>query len=53
MSIFFVILSAVLLASAIGVVGCRNPIYSALCLVVNLVGVAALYAMLEAHFLAA
>jgi NADH-quinone oxidoreductase subunit J len=53
MSIFFVIISAVLLASAIGVVGCKNPIYSALCLVVNLVGVAALYAMLEAHFLAA
>jgi NADH-quinone oxidoreductase subunit J len=49
----FFILSIVLLASAAGVIAFRNPIYSALCLVVNLVGVAALYAMLEAHFLAA
>lgn len=41
-----------LLASAIGVVLFRNVLYSALCLIINLLVVAALFATLGAHFLA-
>ncbi|MCI5064159.1 NADH-quinone oxidoreductase subunit J [bacterium] len=52
MPLVFVILSALLIASAVGVILFRNPIHSALCLVVNLVGVACVFAALEAHFLA-
>ena len=52
MSLVFIILSAILLASAIGVVIAQNPIHSALCLIVNLVGVACVFASLDAHFLA-
>ncbi|WKZ56499.1 MAG: NADH-quinone oxidoreductase subunit J [Bdellovibrionota bacterium] len=53
MMILFALLGALVIASAIGVVALRHPIHSALCLVLNLVGVAALYAMLDAHFLSA
>ena len=42
----------VVLLSALGVVIFRNPIYSALCLITNLLCVAGLFAMLDAHFLA-
>lgn len=38
--------------SALGVVCLRNPLYSAFSLVVNLLAVAGLYAMMDAHFLA-
>jgi NADH-quinone oxidoreductase subunit J len=44
--------AAVLLVSALGVVLSRNSIYSALWLVLSLLATAALYAMLQAHFLA-
>lgn len=40
------------LASAVCVVGLRNPLFSAFALVVNLLAVAGLYAALDAHFLA-
>lgn len=52
MSFLFFVLSVLLVASALGVVFFKNPIYSALCLIVNLLGVAGLYAMLNAHLLA-
>lgn len=52
MFFFFAIFSLVLLLSAVGVVAFRNPLYSALCLVVHLIGVACLFAQLGAHFLA-
>jgi len=52
MSIVFILLSAVLLASALGVILMKNAIHSALCLVVHLVGVACVFAALDAHFLA-
>jgi NADH-quinone oxidoreductase subunit J len=48
----FLLLSLFSIATAIGVVALRNPIHSALCLVANLLGVAALFASLDAHFLA-
>ncbi len=48
----FGLMALLLLASAFGVVLCKNPIHSALCLVTNLLGVAVLFAMLDAHFLA-
>ena len=46
------VLSLIALVAAIAVVVNRNPLYSALALVVNLLAVAGLYALLEAHFLA-
>ena len=49
----FWITALVLLLSAGGVLLSRNPMHSALWLILNLVGVAALYAQLDAHFLAA
>lgn len=48
----FYLFSLILLVSAVGVVGFKNPINSALCLVLNMTCVAAFFAMLEAHFLA-
>lgn len=48
----FYIISVILLLAAIGVVGFLNPIYSALCLITNMLCVAALFALLDAHFLA-
>jgi NADH-quinone oxidoreductase subunit J len=48
----FFLLSAVVVLSGLAVVALRNPIHSALSLVVNLLAVAALFAMLDAHFLA-
>ena len=48
----FFLLSAAIVLSGVAVVAFRNPIHSALSLVVNLLAVAALFAMLDAHFLA-
>lgn len=52
MELLFYLISVVLVVASIGVVLFKNPIYSALALVANLVSVAALFAMLDAHFLA-
>jgi NADH-quinone oxidoreductase subunit J len=49
----FVILAAVAVGSALGLILKRNPIHGALFLVVNLASVAALYLTLGAEFLAA
>ena len=48
----FVLLAALVVGSALGVILLRNPIHSALFLTINLAGVAALYLMLKAQFLA-
>ena len=48
-----IVLSLILLLSAVGVMAFRDPISSALCLIANLLTVAVLFALLEAHFLAA
>ena len=53
MTLEFLIYAVLLLASASGVVGFHNPIRSGLCLIVNLLTVAAMFASLGAHFLAA
>ena len=52
MMIAFLILSAVIVISALGVVVLENPIYSALSLITNLFFVAGMFALLDAHFLA-
>ncbi len=52
MEIGFYLLSIVLIVTAVMVVAFKNPIYSGLSLVLNLVTVAALFATLDAHFLA-
>lgn len=52
-NLFFYIISPLLIATALGVVACRNPIHSGLYLVGNLLGVACIYAYLDAHFLSA
>lgn len=49
----FSILTVLLIASALGVVLSHNPINSALCLILNMMGIACLFASLDAHFLAA
>jgi NADH-quinone oxidoreductase subunit J len=53
MSIAGFIISFFAIVSGLGVVAFRNPLFSAFSLVVNLLAVAALYAVLGAHFLAA
>jgi NADH-quinone oxidoreductase subunit J len=53
MTLTVALLSIVLLITAIAVVASRSPIVSALALVGNLITVAAFYAALNAHFLAA
>ena len=53
MMIVFIVAALLTVASGIGVVAFKNPIHSALSLVANLLGVAALFAALDAHFLAA
>ena len=50
--IIFYFFSAVLIASALGVVTVRNPVYSALLLVLAFVTSAGLWLLLEAEFLA-
>lgn len=51
--LFFILVSAVCLASAAGVVLSRQPVHSALFLLVNFAVLAVLYVTLEAQFLAA
>lgn len=51
--LFFIVIGAVCLASAIGVVTSRIPIHSALYMFVNFISLAVLYVTLEAQFLAA
>ena len=51
MEILFFIMAVILVGSGIAVIALRNPIYSALSLILNLVTVAAIFAQLEAHFL--
>ena len=48
----FLIIAAIITVGGVGVVTCRNPVYSALWLIVNLLGVACMFALLDAHFLA-
>ena len=52
MEIGFFVMALIIVVSAIGVVVSKNPIHSALCLVANLLTVAAIFASLDAHFLA-
>ena len=51
--IVFVVAAAIVLVGAIGVVLSRNPVHSALFLVQTLFGVAVLFLLQDAHFLAA
>lgn len=50
--VIFLILALIITLTALGVVLFRNPINSALCLIANMLCIAGLFAMLEAHFLA-
>lgn len=52
MSFMGFVIGTIAIISAIGVVGFRNPLFSAFSLVTNLLAVAGLYAVLDAHFLA-
>ena len=52
LGVFFVC-AAIVLAGAFGVIFLRNPVHSALSLVMTLFGVAVLFVAQEAHFLAA
>lgn len=49
----FIVAAAIILVGSIGVVASRNPVHSALFLVQTLFGVAVLFVLQEAHFLAA
>lgn len=49
----FLVLAVLVIVSAVAVVSFQNTIHSALALIANLLGVAGLFATLEAHFLAA
>ena len=49
----FLVSAVVILAGAVGVIASRNPVHSALMLVMTLFGVAVLFVAQEAHFLAA
>ena len=51
--IVFVVAAIIILSGAIGVVASRNPVHSALFLIQTLFGVAVLFVLQEAHFLAA
>jgi NADH-quinone oxidoreductase subunit J len=51
--IVFVLATAMVIAGALGVVLMRNPVHSALGLVLTLFGIAVHFVALEAHFLAA
>jgi len=52
-TVVFVMAAAIVLAGALGVIVARNPVHSALMLVMTLFGVAVLFVAQEAHFLAA
>ncbi len=49
----FIVAAALILVGAVGVVASRNPVHAALFLVQTLVGVALLFVLNDAHFLAA
>jgi NADH-quinone oxidoreductase subunit J len=49
----FLVAAVVILTGAIGVIASRNPVHSALMLVMTLFGVAVLFVAQDAHFLAA
>jgi NADH-quinone oxidoreductase subunit J len=51
--VLFVVLGAIAIAAALGVIIARKPIYSALSLLVNFCSLAGLYLLLNAQFLAA
>jgi NADH-quinone oxidoreductase subunit J len=51
-SIFFYLFSAVVIASAVMVIGARNPVHSVLFLILAFVNAAALFILLGAEFLA-
>ena len=50
--ILFYAFALVLLAAAVGVIAVRNPVHSALCLVLTFFSAAAIWLLLEAEFLA-
>ncbi|GJM37255.1 MAG: hypothetical protein DHS20C19_06220 [Acidimicrobiales bacterium] len=52
-TIVFIVGAAIILTGGLGVVAARNPVHSALFLVQTLFGVAILFVLQEAHFLAA
>ena len=52
-TIVFVISAIICLTGAIGVIAAKNPVHSALMLVMTLFGIAVLFIAQEAHFLAA
>ncbi len=52
MSVGFLALSAITILGAIGVLFNRNAVYAALFLILHMLGIAGLYALLDAHFLA-
>ena len=52
-TVIFFILAAAVLASALGVIVSRNPVRSALCLVITLFNLAVLFILLDAHLVGA
>jgi NADH:ubiquinone oxidoreductase subunit 6 (subunit J) len=50
MSFMEFVIGVIAMIAAIGVVGCRNPLYSAFSLIVHLLAVAGLYALLALTF---
>lgn len=52
MQVFFWLIAVVAIVTALGTVLSRNPVHSALFLIVNLLSVSAVYAILHAPFLA-
>lgn len=52
MDLIFLICAALSIGTALGVIASRNPVFSALFLVGNLLTIAAMFAALNAHFLA-
>ena len=51
--VVFLAAAAIVLTGALGVIFAKNPVHSALCLVMTLFGIAVLFVAQEAHFLAA
>ena len=52
-TLVFIVAAAICLTGALGVILARNPVHSALMLVMTLFGIAVLFVAQEAHFLAA
>lgn len=51
MNILFFLVATVMVLAGLGVVLCKNPLHSALSLILTMIGVAVIFAMLDAHFL--